>query len=85
MSSATRDVPIDQLRGLPLKKRLQIMEALLESIESERGPEPVSGDPANEPDRRDEEEDEADIPSSASWQEVRTEIRTVFIHYHRCP
>jgi hypothetical protein len=84
MSSATRDVSIDQLRALPLKRRLQIMEALLESIEGERGPEPISDEFADEPDGGSEEEDEADPPPSV-WQEVRTEIRTVFTHYHQYP
>jgi hypothetical protein len=75
MSTATRDVPIDQLRALPLKKRLQIMEALLESIESERE------EFADDSDRR-YEEDEAE-PSPHEWQEVRTVIRTVCTHYFR--
>lgn len=76
MSTATRDVPIDQLRALPLKKRLQIMEALLESIESERE------EFADDSDRR-YEEDEAEPSSHGSWQEARTVIRTVCTHYFR--
>jgi hypothetical protein len=80
MSTATRDVPIDQLCALPLKKRLQLMEALLESIEDERRRDPSSEGFAD-PDRR-YEEDEADS-SDGSWQEVRTVIRTVCTHYFR--
>lgn len=82
MSTATRDVPIDLLCTLPLKKRLQIMEALLESIENERSREPISERFPDDSDRR-YEEDEAESSSHGSWQEARTVIRTVCTHYFR--
>lgn len=85
MSSATRDVPIDQLCALPLRQRLQIMEALLESMESRRGPEPISEEFQEGTDRSSEEEDDSGDPPPSVWQEVRTEIRTVFTHYHHYP
>ncbi len=80
MSTATRDLPIDQLCALPLKKRLQLMEALLESIESER--ETISDRNVDDSDRR-YGEDEAEPSSHGSWQEARTVIRTVCTHYFR--
>ena len=83
MSTAARDVPIEHLRTLPLKRRLQIMAALMESIETEHDAEAVSQAFADESDGHDQD-DEADLPSSVSWHEVRTEIRTVCTHYHRC-
>jgi putative addiction module component (TIGR02574 family) len=51
VSSATMDVPIDKLRALPLEKRLEIIEALWESVEAELSPEPVSDELADELDR----------------------------------
>lgn len=84
MSTAARDVPIEHLRALPLKRRLQIMAALMESIERERDAEPASGAFADEMDGRDEEDAEDSSPT-ISWHEVRTEIRTVCTHYHRFP
>jgi putative addiction module component (TIGR02574 family) len=84
MSSAATDASIHQLRALPLKRRLQIMGALLDSIESEGGAEPGSEEFPDEMDHRDEE-DAADPSPTVSWHEVRTEIRTVCTHYHRCP
>lgn len=75
MSSATRDVPIDQLRALPLRKRLQIVDALLDSIERERRPAPSSAEFDGELDRRDDE-DVAEPSATIRWEEV-TEIHTV--------
>lgn len=74
MSSATMDVRIDQLRALPLEKRLEIIEALWETVESECGSEGVSEEFADELDRR-YQEHVADPSSSLSWEEVRAEIR----------
>lgn len=44
----TMDVPIDQLRRLPLEKRLEIIEALWESVEMELGPEPLASEKGHE-------------------------------------
>lgn len=74
MSSATMDVPIDQLRALPLEKRLEILEALWETVESECGSEGISEEFADELERR-YQEHVADPSSSLSWEEVRAEIR----------
>lgn len=73
MSSATVDISIDQLRGLPLEKRLEIIEALWESVEDEAGPLPISDEFADELDRRFEEH-VADPGSSIPWEQVRAEI-----------
>jgi putative addiction module component (TIGR02574 family) len=75
VSSATMtDVSIDQLRGLPLEKRLEIIEALSESVESEAGPFPISDEFADELDRRFQEHVD-DPGSSIPWEQVRAEIR----------
>lgn len=42
------NVSIDQLRGLPLEKRLEIVEALWDSVESELGPEPIADEISRE-------------------------------------
>lgn len=72
--SSTMDVSIDQLRRLPLEKRLEIIEALWESVESEAGPFPISEEFADELDRR-YEEHVADPSSSIPWETVRAEMR----------
>lgn len=74
MSSAIMDISIDQLRGLPLEKRLEIIEALWDSVESELGPEPISDEQADELDREFEAH-LADPSSSIPWEQVRAEIR----------
>jgi putative addiction module component (TIGR02574 family) len=74
MSSATMDVSIDQLRQLPLEKRLEIIEALWESVEQELGPVPISDEFADELDRR-YEEHLADPSTSVPWEQVRAEMR----------
>jgi putative addiction module component (TIGR02574 family) len=74
MSSVIMDVPIDQLRALPLEKRLEIIEALWESVESEAGPYPISDEFADELDRRFQEHVD-DPESSIPWDQVRAEIR----------
>lgn len=74
MSSATMDVPIDQLRALPLEKRLEIIEALSDSVESEAGPFPISDEFADELDRRFQEHVD-DPGSSIPWEQVRAEMR----------
>jgi putative addiction module component (TIGR02574 family) len=68
------DVPIDKLRALPLEQRLEIIEALWESVESEAGPYPISDEFADELDRRFQEHVD-DPGSSISWDQVRAEIR----------
>ncbi len=73
MSSATMDISIEQLRQLPLQKRLEIIEALWESVEAEGGPVPISDEFADELDRR-YEEHLADPSSSIPWEQVRAEI-----------
>lgn len=75
MSSATMaDISIDQLRALPLEKRLEIIAALWESVEEEVGPTPIPEAFADELDRR-YEEHLADPGSSIPWEEVRAELR----------
>lgn len=74
MTSATMDVPIDQLRALPLEKRLEIIEALWDSVESECGSEGIPEEFAGVLERR-YPEHVADPASSLSWEQVRNEIR----------
>lgn len=74
MSSATMDVSIDQLRRLPLQKRLEIMEALWESVESETGPWPIPEEVLDEADREFEAH-LADPDSSIPWNVVRARLR----------
>jgi putative addiction module component (TIGR02574 family) len=68
------DVPIDKLRALPLEKRLEIIEALWESVEAELGPEPVSDERADELDRKFAAH-LADPSSSLPWAQVRAGMR----------
>jgi putative addiction module component (TIGR02574 family) len=74
MSSATMDVPIDQLLRLPLEKRLEIIEALWESVESEAGQWPIPEEILDEADREFEAH-LADPGSSIPWDVVRTRLR----------
>jgi putative addiction module component (TIGR02574 family) len=74
MSSATMEVSIDQLRGLPLERRLEIIEALWESVESEAGPIPISDDILDEADREFEAH-LADPSSSVPWEVARARLR----------
>lgn len=74
MSSATMDVSIDQLRRLPLEKRLEIIEALCESVESELGPMPISDEILEEADREFEAH-LADPSSSVPWETARARLR----------
>jgi putative addiction module component (TIGR02574 family) len=74
MSSATMDVPIDQLRALPLEKRLEIIEALWDSVETELGSVPISDDILDEADREFEAH-LADPASSIPWETVRARLR----------
>ena len=55
-------------------ERLEIIEALWETVESECGSEGISEEFADELDRR-YEEHVGDPSSSLSWEEVRAEIR----------
>lgn len=71
------DVSIDQLRALPLEKRLEIIEALWDSVESELGPEAISDELADELDREFEAH-MADPSSSIPWEQVRAELRKRF-------
>jgi putative addiction module component (TIGR02574 family) len=74
MSTAAMDISIEQLRRLPLEKRLELIEALWQSIESETGPHPISDEFADELDRRFAEH-VADPSSSIPWETVRAEMR----------
>jgi putative addiction module component (TIGR02574 family) len=74
MSTATMDVSIDQLRALPLEKRLEIIEALWDSVESEQGPIPISDDILDEADREFEAH-LADPSSSIPWETARAKLR----------
>jgi putative addiction module component (TIGR02574 family) len=73
MSSATMDVSIDQLRRLPLEKRLEIIEALWESVESEAGQWPIPEEVLDEADREFETH-LVDPSSSIPWDVVRTRL-----------
>jgi putative addiction module component (TIGR02574 family) len=73
MSTATMDVSIDQLRALPLEKRLEIIEALWESVESEQGL-TISDDVLDEADREFEAH-LADPSSSIPWETARARLR----------
>lgn len=75
MSSATMDIPIDQLRALPLERRLEIVAALWESIEEELGPCLISSQGAAEA-NRDIEAPLADPASSIPWDRVRASLRS---------
>lgn len=85
MSSAAREVPIDHLCTLPLKRRLRIMEALLESVENERDAEPGSEEIEDEQGRRYARPVAEPSPCGAWEEEFRTEIHTVLTHYRRYP
>ena len=74
MSSATMDVPIDQLRALPLEKRLEIIEALWDSVESEGDPYPIPDEVVEEAERE-YEAHLADPSSSIPWETVRARLR----------
>jgi putative addiction module component (TIGR02574 family) len=68
------DVSIDQLRGLPLERRLEIIEALWDSVEAEVRPFPISDELAGELDRRFPEHVD-DPESSIPWEQVRAAMR----------
>lgn len=74
MSSATMDVSIEQLRQLPLEKRLEIIEALWDSVEAELGPVPIPDHVLDEADREFEAH-LADPSTSVPWEQVRAEMR----------
>ena len=74
MRTATMDVSIDQLRSLPLEKRLEIIEALWESVEEEAGPVPIPDDILDEADREFEAH-LADPSSSIPWETARARLR----------
>jgi putative addiction module component (TIGR02574 family) len=75
MSSATMDISIEQLRQLPLEKRLEIIEALWESVESEAAdPYPVPEEILDEA-NREIEAHLADPSSSIPWETVRARLR----------
>jgi putative addiction module component (TIGR02574 family) len=74
MSSATLDVSIDQLRQLPLEKRLEIIEARWESVEAEAGPIPIPDEIADEAEREFQAH-LADPSSSIPWETVRARLR----------
>jgi putative addiction module component (TIGR02574 family) len=68
------DVSIDQLRALPLEKRLEIIAALWDSVESELGPVPVPDDILDGADREFEAH-LADPSTSIPWEQVRADMR----------
>ena len=73
MSSATMDVPIDQLRALPLEKRLEIIGALWDSVEGELDPYPIPDEVVEEAERE-YEAHLADPTSAIPWEQVRSKI-----------
>lgn len=84
MSSVIMDVSIDQLRRLPLETRLEIIEALWDSVEREAGPFPISDRFADELDRRFQEH-VTDPGSSIPWEEVRARLRARLAAQHNAP
>jgi putative addiction module component (TIGR02574 family) len=74
MSSATMDVPIDQLRALPLEQRLEIIGALWDSVEGEADPYPIPDEIVEEAERE-YEAHLADPSSSIPWETVRARLR----------
>lgn len=74
MSSATMDVSIEQLRQLPLEKRLEIIEALWDSVEAELGPAPIPDHVLDEAEREFQAH-LADPSTSIPWEQVRAEMR----------
>lgn len=75
MIGVAMDVSIEQLRALPLEKRLEITAALWESIERDMGPDawPISDEVIEEANRELEAHD-ADPSSSIPWETVRAEL-----------
>lgn len=75
MSMATMDISIDTLRALPLEKRLELVEALWESIERDAGPDawPISDEIIEEA-KREIEAHDADPSSSIPWETVRARL-----------
>lgn len=73
MSSVSMDVSIDHLRALPVEKRLEIIDALWESVESELGP--MIPDELRDEADREFEAHLADPSSSIPWEQVRVEMR----------
>lgn len=74
MSSTNTEVPLDRLRVLPLEQRLQILEALWNSVESEADPYPIPDEVADEAEREFEAH-LADPSSSIPWETVRARLR----------
>jgi putative addiction module component (TIGR02574 family) len=74
MSSATMDISIDQLRRLPLEKRLELIEALWDSLE-QTGADlwPISREIIDEA-NREFEAHLADPGSSIPWETVRARL-----------
>jgi len=68
------DVSIDQLRDLPLEKRLEIIAALWDSVETELGPMPIPDDVLDEAEREFEAH-LADPTSSIPWEVARARLR----------
>ena len=75
MSVAAMDVPIEQLLQLPLEKRLEIIEALSESVERDAGQEvwPVPDEVIAEA-NREFEAHLADPGSSIPWETARARL-----------
>ncbi|HEX6039286.1 MAG TPA: addiction module protein [Longimicrobium sp.] len=69
------DASIESLCALPLRKRIEIVEALMVSIEREAGPDvwPIS-DEVIEESLRELEAHDADPSSSIPWETVRAEL-----------
>lgn len=74
MRRAPGCLSVDQLRGLPLEKRLATTEVLWASVEAELGPEPISDGFEDELDREFEAH-LADPSSSIPWEQVREKMR----------
>lgn len=75
MSGAVMDISIDQLRRLPLEKRLELISKLWESLGEDAYEHfPIPDDVIAEAER-DYEEHLADPSSSIPWEIVRARLR----------
>lgn len=74
MSSAVMDISIDQLRALPLEKRLEIIEALWESVDDEVQQADIPDD-IYEVSLRETAAHNADPSTSIPWETVYARLR----------
>lgn len=75
MSGIAMDISIESLRSLPMEKRLELIEALWESVERDAGPEawPISREVIEEA-SREFDAHVADPGTSIPWETVRARL-----------